>query len=297
MTRETIYLPDRGLDHLVLAVNALQTAQETYTNLGFTMTPRAEHSWGTANQLVQLQGSFLEVLEIAAPEKLFPHGERSFSFGAFLNDYAKHRQGCAMVVFESHDARADRDQFAERGLPDLEPFDFERQAKLPDGSSVRVAFSLAFAPPPEMPDAAFFTCQQHAPEYFWKPDYQKHANGAQTLEEVAIISDDPESLRPILEKLQIPEAVHADTDGLTCETMRGRIRVMTPENYHLWYGEGAAVKAPDTPHFAAMRIGVSDIAATQALLDERDVTYHWARAGLIVPSLSVHGCCLAFAQT
>ena len=181
MTRETIYLPDRGLDHLVLAVAALERAQETYAQLGFTLTPRAEHSWGTANQLVQLQGSFLEVLEVAAPEKLFPHGGRTFSFGAFLNDYSKHREGCAMVVFESHDARADRDQFAQRGLPDLDPFDFERQAKLPDGSSVRVAFSLAFAPPPEMPDAAFFTCQQHAPEYFWKPDYQKHPNGAKTL--------------------------------------------------------------------------------------------------------------------
>ncbi|HAJ21602.1 MAG TPA: hypothetical protein DCL95_16335, partial [Rhodospirillaceae bacterium] len=62
MTRESIYLPDRGLDHLVLAVTALNDARETYTQLGFTLTPRAEHSWGTANQLVQLQGSFLEVL-------------------------------------------------------------------------------------------------------------------------------------------------------------------------------------------------------------------------------------------
>jgi catechol 2,3-dioxygenase-like lactoylglutathione lyase family enzyme len=296
MTRETIYLPDRGLDHLVLAVTALNDARETYTQLGFTLTPRAEHSWGTANQLVQLQGSFLEVLEVAAPEKLFPHGDRSFSFGAFLNDYSKHREGCAMVVFESQDARADRDQFAQRGLPDLDPFDFERQAKLPDGSSVRVAFSLAFAPPPEMPDAAFFTCQQHAPEYFWKPDYQKHPNGAKTLEEVAIIAEDPDSLRPILEKLQAPDAVHADPDGLTCETMRGRIRVMTPDNYQLWYGEGTAKSAPTTPHFAAMRIGVTDIQATQALLDQQDVRYHWARAGLIIPSISVHGCCLAFAQ-
>ena len=64
--------------------------------------------------------------------------------------------------------------FTASGLDTYAPFHFERQAKLPDGSSARVAFSLAFVTHKKMPEAVFFTCQQHAPQYFWKPEYQKH---------------------------------------------------------------------------------------------------------------------------
>lgn len=294
--RQAIYLPDRGIDHLVLAVRNLADAAQTYERLGFTLTPRAEHPWGTANRLVQLQGSFLEVLDVAAPEKLFPHADRTFSFGTYLSDFLKAREGCAMLVFESRDARADRDLFAERGLPDLNPFDFERQAKLPGGDSVRVAFSLAFAPPPEAPDAVFFTCQQHAPEYFWKPEYQTHPNTADAVDEVAMISDDPPAFADTLGKLQVPEAVTVRDGEVICETMRGRVRVMTPEIHAEWYGEGRRDDAPAGPHFSAMRIGVGDIEAARDCLLSNGVEFGWARAGLIVPSRSVHGCTLAFAQ-
>jgi D-serine deaminase-like pyridoxal phosphate-dependent protein len=54
------------------------------------------------------------------------------------------------------------------------------------GSQVTVAFSLAFAADPRMPQAAFFCCQQHAPQYFWRTAYQSHANGADKLLEVII---------------------------------------------------------------------------------------------------------------
>ena len=38
-----------------------------------------------------------------------------------------------------------------------------------------------------MPGIAFFTCQQrHAPELFWKPDYQRHPNGALRVVEIVM---------------------------------------------------------------------------------------------------------------
>ena len=49
-----------------------------------------------------------------------------------------------MLVFASDDARRDQAAFAESGLETYAPFDFERRAKLPDGSEVTVGFSLAF---------------------------------------------------------------------------------------------------------------------------------------------------------
>src|SRR5260370_27221624 len=106
-----------------------------------------------------------------------------------------------MRVFQSADARHDQAEFAVRGLETSEPFDFSRQAKLPDGSLKTVAFSLAFVTEPRMPDAAFFTCQQHAPEFFWKPDYQRHANGARAVVEVVMLANDPGGLPELLGQL------------------------------------------------------------------------------------------------
>ena len=292
--------PRRGLDHLVLAVADLDAAGEAYQRLGFTVTPRAEHSWGTANRLVQFaHRSFLEVLTVAHPEKIPEHGAQSFSFGAFNRDYLAAREGFGMLVFDSADARADRDEFAEKGLADLEPFDFERQATLPSGETVRVAFSLAFAPPPGgAPDkAAVFMCQQHAPQHFWKPDYQRHENSAREIVEVVMIADDPTALRPYWEGLQGAEAVLSDEQGcLTVETARGAVLVLTPAAYEAQYGERPRADAPDGPHFAAFRVGVDDLASTQALLEERGVATRWARAGLVVPSTDLFGVALAFAQ-
>lgn len=296
MTR-TPDLPDRGIDHLVLCVQDLDRAAERYQSLGFTVTPTGVHPWGTANRLVQLDGGFLEILTVADPAKISEHEprQRRFSFGAFNRDRLARREGFSMLVFEGHDARADRDEFAAKGLADLQPFDFERMAKLPDGTEKRVAFSLAFVPPLETPEAVFFTCQQHAPELFWKPEFQRHANGALRIDEVVMVASDPESLIPLLGGLQNPEAVSTDAVGVIAETARGRVRVMTSDIFEEWYGPLPADR-PEGPHFAAMRIAVRDMEAIQSVVAKSESSMLWARAGMIVPADALFGCALAFAQ-
>lgn len=182
---------NRAINHLVLCVRDLEAVRGFYQRLGFTLTPPAQHPWGTANSLVQLQGNFLELLAVVEPEKIVPVAPRRFSFGAFSESFLRRREGMAMMVFASHDSRADHAEFKSRGLPDWAPFDFSRRARLPDGSEATVAFSLAFATNQRMPEAVFFTCQQHAPQYFWKPEYQRHANGARRVAEVVMSAADP----------------------------------------------------------------------------------------------------------
>lgn len=290
--------PARGVDHLVLCVADLEAAGARYERLGFTVTPRAQHDWGTANRLVQFaHRSFLEVLSVAAPELIPEHGPRRFSFGAHNRDYLARREGFSMLVFDASDARADRDEFASKGLADLEPFDFQRQAALPSGETVTVAFSLAFAPPAVAPEAAVFTCQQHAPQHFWKPDYQRHENGAREIVEVVMVADDPAALRAYWEGVQGAPAVSERPDGGLCvETARGAVLVLTPDAYREAYGEPPRADAPAGPHFAAFRVGVPDLAAVDKLLTGRGIETRWAPAGLVVPSEHLFGTALAFAQ-
>jgi len=189
----------RAIDHVVLAVRDLDRAAAVWQGLGFTLTPRAMHEdrMGTSNRLAQFAGrNFVELLEVDRPDRLQRHdlsGNPPFyGFGDHNRRFLARREGLSMLVFASDDARADLARFQAAGLRTAAPFDFERQAVLPDGARVTVSFSLAFAWSEAMPDIGFFACQNRAQQYFWKPDYQRHDNGAAGIAAVYLASPEPE---------------------------------------------------------------------------------------------------------
>src|SRR5260370_22869197 len=145
----------RPLDHLVLCVRDLAAARAWYARLGFTLTPRALHPFGTANSLVQLQGNFLELLAVANRARIPSAEPGSFGFAGFNDAFLAAREGMSMLVFGSDDARRDQVEFAASGLDTYAPFDFSRRASLPDGGQVTCGFSLPFVtdrrhPPPPL---------------------------------------------------------------------------------------------------------------------------------------------------
>lgn len=286
----------RGIDHLVLCVSDLDEAILQYRRMGFTTTPRASHPWGTDNSLVQLQGCFLELLTVARPALIEPAGERSFSFGAFCRDFLARGEGMSMLVFESADARADREEFVARGLHPWDCFDFERQATLPDGSSVRVAFSLAFATDPRMADVAFFCCQQHAPQYFWKPEYQSHANGAETIDQVVMGAARPGDLADFFAKVQEPECVATHDGNLTVSTPRGRIHVLTEESSRPWLTGSAHSMPADSPCFLGFSVRVADLDHVATILDDSDVAFASAGHAIRVSAEQAFGVSVEFTE-
>lgn len=198
----------RRIDHIVLATARLDDAAQRYEALGFTLTPRAQHDvrMGTSNRLAQFAGrNFIELLEVDRPESLDPHDFAAspprFSFGAHNRAFIGRREGISTLVLAGDDSRADVAAFEAAGLDVYAPFDFERRATLPDGTQVTVAFSLAFVTSPEMPQISFFTCQQKTPEYFWKPAFQVHANGAQRIAAVYLVAEQPGRHADFLSKL------------------------------------------------------------------------------------------------
>jgi hypothetical protein len=268
----------RGIDHLVLCVDNLELAAARYAAFGFIMTPRGEHPWGTENRLVQLDGNFVELLTVARPELIVEPKPGEFSFGAFNRDFLAKREGLSMLVFESHDARADRDAFRASGLATYAPFDFERPAPLPDGSKAKVGFSLAFVTDARLPEAAFFTCQQHAPQHFWKPDYQRHANGARQVVEVVMVADDPPSLADLYAGLQEPAAVRLGAGCLGVATGRGAVTVVTPAAFRHRFGHDPVTGIG--PRFAAYAVAVTEVGGATALL-ERNAVPHTRRDGMV----------------
>ena len=285
----------RGIDHLVLCVRDLDLARDTYARMGFTLTPRALHPFGTGNSLVQLDGCFLELLAVMEPERIEDPVPGAFGFAAFNRDFLQAGEGFSMLVFESSDADADRREFADKGLSRLAPFDFQRSARLPDGSDVTVGFSLTFVTHPEMPRAAFFTCQQHAPQYFWKPEYQRHANTARTVAEVVMVAADPGRHAPLFAGLHGADAVTAGEDGLSIRTARGAIAVLTPPAWTARYGAIPHPGLGDGPRLAAYRIAVADIAACSDCLARGGFAGGQGGDRLVVPPDRAFGVLIEFA--
>jgi len=263
----------RGIDHLVIAAHDLDELSALYRRLGFTVTPRAHHDWGTDNALVQLQGNFLELLTVAHPEKLLPERAGHFDFGRHNQRFLTSRQGMSMLVYESHDALADREEFIERSLPEWANFHFSREAKLPDGGTATVSFSLAFASEPSMPLTGFFTCQQHAPELFWKPQYQEHANTAQVVSEVIMVADAPSELGDYLAAMQEPESLAMASDHVQIDTPRGIVSVLSPSAAQGRFGPLSGLDASTEPRFLGFAIQVADIAKAEQVISSAGVAY------------------------
>ncbi len=285
-------LRPRPIDHLVLAVRDLDAARETYAKLGFTVAPIAHHPFGTSNSVVQMQGSYLELLAVTDASKISPATETAFSFSGFNRDYLEHREGLSALVLQSASAAADKVDFAAHDLPIYDLVKFERMAKAPDGSERPLAFSLAFTSDARVHgQAAFFTCQHHYPENFWRPEYQRHANGALRVASAVFVTRDPADFHIFFTWFTGQHDMLSTSLHVRFDLGPNSVDLLSPVAYRAFFGEDAG---PDPRRFTAYRIAVADLAATRAHLKANAVPFAELHEALVVPSTFAHGTAIAF---
>jgi hypothetical protein len=283
----------RGLDHIVHAVRDLDVAGEFYRRAGFTVGARNRHPWGTHNRIVQLKKCFIEILEIAEPEKIVPHSARSFSFGAFNRDYLAARDGLSMLILNSTNAGEDARSFKASKISDFDVFNFARDGKKPDGTDVKLAFSLAFAREPASPALAFAVCQHHYPENFWDPAFQTHANGATGARGVVMVADNPTDHHIFLKAFTGVRDLHSSSIGITAATENGDIEIMEPVSYRDQFGVSIAVSGEGMT-LNVLRFEVADVAQAETLLRQAGIAPHRHVGRLIVPPEFAFGATLVF---
>jgi catechol 2,3-dioxygenase-like lactoylglutathione lyase family enzyme len=282
----------RGLNHIVHAVRDLDAADELYRRLGFIVGARNKHSWGTHNRLVQLPGFFIELLTVAEPEKL---GSDGFStlFGRFNQSFLSRHEGLSILLLEGSDAAADAATFKSAGIAASDAMRFEREGKRPDGSTVKVAFSLVFARDAGAPEVGFATCQQHFPESFWNPAFQQHANTASGVGAVVLVAENPSDHHIFLSAFSGVRDLHATSSGVTAATPRGDIKVMDPAAFRSHFG----AEPPDLSHgarLAALQFRVRDRAALVAALQAGGIEFASRMEQIVVPPEQAMGATIVF---
>ena len=285
-----------SFDHLVLASLDLTAQAQIYANLGFQVGSRNQHPWGTQNHIIQLDGTFLELIGVA-PGATMPGlhpAPRQFSFGGFIGTYLAHSQGLAMLVLNTQDARGDAARFKALGIGDFEPFHFSRAAQRPDGSLKEVAFTLAFAESALIEDAGFFTCQHHNPENFWAAAAQIHPNSASKLTGAVMVAENPAEHAEFLAHFTGQRQMLSTSMGLEIELGEGKIEVLTPLAAQFRYGSAFEVAPDAKPHFCAFRVGVGSMAQARACLQASGVAALEFGGRLIVPDTAALGVAVVF---
>jgi catechol 2,3-dioxygenase-like lactoylglutathione lyase family enzyme len=283
----------RGLDHIVHAVRDLDAAAEFYRRAGFTVGARNRHAWGTHNYIVQFPGVFIELITVGEPELIKAGAPGTFSFGAFTRDFLAREEGLAMLVLEGKGAAGDAEAFRAAGIGDFKPFNFEREARRPDGTPVKVAFSLVFAADEKAPDIGYFTCQQHHPENFWNPAFQQHSNGALGIDGVIMVAGNPQDHRRFVGAFSGVSDIKSSESGICAMTPRGEIQVMNPAGYRAYAGTAP----PDLTrgaHLAALRFAVRDQTQAMSMIEHAGIAAVERGRKIVVPPAAAFGATLIF---
>jgi catechol 2,3-dioxygenase-like lactoylglutathione lyase family enzyme len=276
----------RGLDHVAHAVRDLDAAAELYRRMGFAVGARNRHGWGTHNAIVQLPGFFVELLTLGEPDKLGADALSEF-FGRPTQDFLAKHEGLAFLVLESKDATADAKSFQDAHVGISPAVRFDREGKRPDGTAVKVAFSLAFARDALAPGTGFFVCQQHYPENFWNPKFQIHENGVCGIDGVVLVAESPTDHQIFLSAFSGERELQSTSNGIAVTTPRGTIQVMEKRAFR----DHFAVEPPDVgagARLAALRFATRNLDGAAAALERGRIPFvrHMGRA-IVAPDVAM----------
>jgi catechol 2,3-dioxygenase-like lactoylglutathione lyase family enzyme len=226
----------RGIDHVIHLVRDLDAAAATYEKLGFLVSSRNKHPFGTHNRIVQLDGAYIEILEVAEPSKIQGEGGPT-SFAHFHRDFlARNGEGLSGLVLASPDANADKIAFDKAGFGGFPVFDFGRMGKRPDGSEGELAFSLSFLREPDSTDVMTFVCQHKRPENFWFKELQAHPNGTTQVSCATFVTESPTDHQYFLQAWTGIRDLRSTSLGVTAETPRGDIQITEARPFENAFG-------------------------------------------------------------
>ena len=286
----------RPIDHIVLYSSDLNTMTRIYEKLGFNLTPRAHHPFETSNHLAQLESSFIELLSITEPDKISQSKPDSFSFGGYNSAFSSRGDGFSMLALKSNGWQSDREHFASCGLDIYDPFEFHRLAMQPDGSEITVGFNLTFATHPEMPWAIFFTCDhQHEPKYFYKPQFQSHANTAIGISEVMIVANNPRLYKRYFQSLIGKKSVIEHDSGLYINAGSSVINIFRHRDLYERFLGALNISDGET-QMIGCGIHVQDINVTEKIMQTNGLNFKKRGKSLWLSGLETANVILEFSE-
>jgi 4-hydroxyphenylpyruvate dioxygenase-like putative hemolysin len=235
----------KGIDHVVITVRELDSTEDTFRRMGFTLTPRGHHTLGSQNHCVMFDHDYFELLMV--PQRL-PGRE-------YYYDFARIGDGLAAIALKTDNARGAYGELTAAALVPSEPVDFSRPVQLPTGAQ-NASFRITQLGLEHTPGGQVFLCQHFTRDVVWRPEYQTHANTATGLAAIAIVSNEVSATAAAYEKLFDVKA-KTITEGLLVNTGDTPIAIVN-ERALAKRLPGVWISARHQPCMAALFIRVAD---------------------------------------
>lgn len=172
----------RTIDHIVHAVSDLDAAAQGYASLGFTVTPRADHPFGTSNRLIVFDSCYIEVVAVTRPDRLPETGFAARVAGRLRTG----GEGITHVALSSEDPPSDLAELGASATGEI--FAFSRPAPQPNGTLVKAAFECTLMHGTD--ELGMFLCKHLAPEAVWNDATTWHANLSREMTSVVLSVSD-----------------------------------------------------------------------------------------------------------
>ena len=224
-----------GIDHIVIAVNSLERAIETYRGLGFTVVAGGKHPYGSYNALIGFaDGSYIELLGFYEESPDHPWWDLLHERGGGLVDFC----------MATDDIRADHAAFRAQGVECSELVEGGRSR--PDGYQVRwLNNKVGGAWQGLIP----FIIEDVTPRDERLPRQRAHANGVTGIHSLALATDDVARPATVM-----AAALGVEGVAMTYHVARGSGLRFTVGGHALDYmAPSRAVDGPLAAHLAGNR--------------------------------------------
>lgn len=269
-----------ALDHIVLDVGEdLVGAAAAYRALGFDLTARGRHTLGSSNHLAMFATNYLELLSPGPPGATIRQELVGFPPG--LNG----------LVFATDDADARHRDLQARGVGVGEPQSFARPVTLADGTTRDARFRTTHLNREEVPFGRLYFCQHFTRDLVWRPEWQRHPNGAQEITGLIIAADRPDVVAALLTRMFGDMPTTDAAGGLRFTAGGGVIDIVSPATIAAQLGDAMPGAAGRPAFMALVRL------TTTSLQQARDVlgTRAALRDGrLLIPASAAGNVAIAF---
>lgn len=279
-----------GFDHLVVAVQDLEGARETWGRLGFTCTPRGRHrDLATGNYCIMFPDDYVELIGIVDP---------TLPDRGLMSRMEDGGEGLDRLAFGVRDVDATSAALKDSGIAHRGPIDLRRPLELPEGE-VEPRFRLVhFEDQATTPGIHGFICYHETPEITrGEPAWLSHANGVISVRSVTAVVEKPEALAEGWQRLLGPGCTVLTDDTLTVFTGNHALIFVTPDHLNVMFPRIADEIGRGDSFLAAATFTVSDVDATERLLAGNGVKTERGIDGVVVVHpADASGTIIAFEQ-
>jgi len=266
-------LPIPVLDHVVVNVrDRLDTGQDCYERLGFTLTPRGYHTLGSMNHLAMFGTHYLELIAAGPNQR---------------SDILEAPMGLNGLVFATESCARTYDALTQSGVQMRSAQQFSRPVALEGGPEDATFRTTHF---PYAPFGRLYFCEHLTRDLVWRDEWRRHRNGAIGISHFVIAARDSRPLAELFTRSFGAAAVRPLKNGYRLLSELVNIDMITPDEVETQFGTESA-DSRDT-YMAALCLRVSSLETTRQAL--KHVPHEHRGDRVIVAPNDAMGTILAF---